>query len=55
MIRIPEIVFENASKFYGEVLGVNKVSLRIPPGITALDEKKTATRHRLTRRSSHIT
>lgn len=33
---IPEVVFENASKFYGEVLGVNKVSLRIPPGITAL-------------------
>ena len=36
MTRIPEVVFENVSKFYGEVLGVNKVSLRIPPGITAL-------------------
>lgn len=35
-MRIPEVVFDNVSKFYGEVLGVNKVSLRIPPGITAL-------------------
>lgn len=32
----PEIVFRGVSKFYGEVLGVNRVSLRIPPGITAL-------------------
>ena len=32
----PEIVFEEVSKFYGEVLGVNRVSLRIPPGITSL-------------------
>ncbi len=31
-----EIVFEGVSKFYGEVLGVNRVSLRIPPGINAL-------------------
>jgi ABC-2 type transport system ATP-binding protein len=30
------IVFENVSKFYGEVLGVNGVSLTIPPGITTL-------------------
>ena len=30
------IVFENVSKFYGEVLGVNRVSLTIPPGITTL-------------------
>lgn len=36
MIRIPEVVFDSVSKFYGEVLGVNRVSLRIPPGITAL-------------------
>lgn len=28
------IIFENVSKFYGEVLGVNRVSLNIPPGIT---------------------
>ena len=31
-----QIVFENVSKFYGEVLGVNRVSLSIPPGITTL-------------------
>ena len=30
------ILFENVSKFYGEVLGVNRVSLSIPPGITTL-------------------
>jgi len=31
-----EIVFDNVSKFYGEVLGVNRVHLTIPPGITSL-------------------
>ena len=30
------IVFENVSKFYGEVLGVNRVSLTIAPGVTSL-------------------
>src|SRR3989454_1203365 len=30
------ITFENVSKFYGEVLGVNRVSLGIPGGITSL-------------------
>src|SRR6185436_20721883 len=30
------IVFENVSKFYGEVLGVNKVNLALPPGVTSL-------------------
>jgi ABC-2 type transport system ATP-binding protein len=30
------ILFEDVSKFYGEVLGVNRVSLNIPPGITTL-------------------
>lgn len=30
------IVFENVSKFYGEVLGVNRVSFNLPPGITTL-------------------
>jgi len=30
------IVFEDVSKFYGEVLGVNRVSLSIPPGVTTL-------------------
>lgn len=31
-----EIVFDNVSKFYGEVLGVNRVSLSIPTGVTSL-------------------
>ena len=31
-----KIVFDNVSKFYGEVLGVNQVDLSIPPGITSL-------------------
>src|SRR6266851_5378769 len=42
-IRIPQseirnstIVFDDVSKFYGEILGVNRVSLRIAPGITSL-------------------
>src|SRR6185369_11879956 len=30
------IVFEDVSKFYGEILGVNRVSLAIEPGITSL-------------------
>lgn len=30
------IVFEDVSRFYGEVLGVNRVNLNIPPGITSL-------------------
>ncbi len=30
------IVFEDVSKFYGDVLGVNRVSLSLPPGITSL-------------------
>lgn len=30
------IVFKDVSKFYGEVLGVNRISLSIPPGITTL-------------------
>jgi ABC-2 type transport system ATP-binding protein len=30
------IIFENVSKFYGEVLGVNRVHLAIEPGITSL-------------------
>ena len=36
VVSSPEIVFEGVSKFYGEVLGVNRVSLRIPPGISSL-------------------
>src|SRR3954454_1460424 len=31
-----QIIFANVSRFYGEVLGINKVSLSIPPGITSL-------------------
>jgi ABC-2 type transport system ATP-binding protein len=30
------IVFENVSKFYGDVLGVNRVSIAIGPGVTSL-------------------
>ena len=30
------IEFRDVSKFYGEVLGVNRVSLTIPPGVTSL-------------------
>jgi ABC-2 type transport system ATP-binding protein len=31
-----QIVFDNVSKFYGDVLGVNRVTLAIPAGITSL-------------------
>jgi len=30
------ISFANVSRFYGEVLGINKVNLTIPPGVTSL-------------------
>lgn len=30
------ITFTNVSRFYGEVLGINNVSLGIPPGVTSL-------------------
>jgi len=30
------IVLDDVSKFYGEVLGINQVSLTLPPGITSL-------------------
>ncbi len=32
----PTVVFEDVAKFYGEVLGVNHITLRIPAGITSL-------------------
>lgn len=35
-MSVPEILFDEVSKFYGDVLGVNRVSLRVPPGITSL-------------------
>jgi len=30
------IIFDDVSKFYGEILGINRVSLQIAPGITSL-------------------
>ena len=36
MSESSSIVFDNVSKFYGEVLGVNRVHLSIPSGITSL-------------------
>ena len=30
------ILFEDVSKFFGEILGVNRVNLSIPPGVTSL-------------------
>src|SRR5712671_1605222 len=36
VVTTPEVIFEGVSKFYGEVLGVNGVTLRIPAGITSL-------------------
>ena len=30
------IVFRNVSRFYGEVLGVNRIDLEIAPGLTGL-------------------
>src|SRR5918999_127258 len=35
-IRNTEIIFDDVSKFYGEILGVNRVNLQIAPGITSL-------------------
>jgi len=35
-VTLPLAVFDEVSKFYGEVLGVNHVTLHIPPGITSL-------------------
>jgi ABC-2 type transport system ATP-binding protein len=36
MLANDRVIFENVSKFYGDVLGVNRVNLSIPPGITSL-------------------
>jgi ABC-2 type transport system ATP-binding protein len=36
VIKDDRIVFEDVSKFYGEILGVNRVNLSIPPGVTGL-------------------
>src|SRR6185437_8504315 len=36
MSQANKIVFEDVSKFYGEVLGVNRVNLSLPQGVTSL-------------------
>ena len=36
MVDTQLIVFQDVSKFYGEILGVNRVNLKITPGITSL-------------------
>jgi ABC-2 type transport system ATP-binding protein len=35
-VTFPAVTFDEVSKFYGDVLGVNRVTLNIPPGITSL-------------------
>jgi ABC-2 type transport system ATP-binding protein len=35
-VTSPAVIFDEVSKFYGDVLGVNRVTLNIPPGITSL-------------------
>jgi ABC-2 type transport system ATP-binding protein len=35
-VTAPEVIFNEVSKFYGDVLGVNRVTLNIPPGVTSL-------------------
>ena len=32
----PIVEFHEVSKWYGNVIGINKLSLRIPPGVTGL-------------------
>src|SRR5262245_23677619 len=32
----PIVVFDGVSKWYGNVIGINKLTLRIPPGVTGL-------------------
>ncbi len=36
VIRHSLIIFDDVSKFYGEILGVNRINLQIAPGITSL-------------------
>src|SRR5216110_331635 len=36
MSESEQIIFDDVSKFYGEILGVNRVNLQIAPGITSL-------------------
>ena len=44
--RSPSVLFDDVSKFYGEVLGVNGVTLNIPPGITSLVGRTVPARRR---------
>ena len=32
----PAVEFRRVSKWYGQVIGVNNLSLRLPPGVTGL-------------------
>ncbi|HJQ81748.1 MAG TPA: ATP-binding cassette domain-containing protein, partial [Lacipirellulaceae bacterium] len=32
----PLVIFQDVSKWYGNVIGVNKLSVEIPPGVTGL-------------------
>ena len=32
----PIVIFDEVSKWYGNVIGINKLSLRIPAGVTGL-------------------
>ncbi len=36
MSAAPIVVTEHLSKWYGQVIGLNDVSVRVPPGITGL-------------------
>ena len=36
MSAVVELAFEHVTKFYGAVIGVNDISLRLGPGITGL-------------------
>ena len=40
------VTFDNVSKFYGEVLGVNRVNLTIEPGVGARRDPSSGDRAR---------
>ena len=40
------IVLEDVSKFYGEILGVNRVNLSIPPGSPASSDPTAPAKRR---------
>ena len=35
-IKVPSVLVENASKWYGQVIGINDVSLAIEGGVTGI-------------------